>query len=336
MFLKDLNTSKIGCLLCKSVVGCLLAYSTTAQAVTPSVSLPGGLNLGGTSFFDGFSSSEPGFTYQVYLQQNNGTSIRDNNGDEAAPFDKPKLDATVVINQFDYKFEKPVLGGNVGVLALLPIVGLDADFGDKGPQLVDNDSGLSDVTLAAYFQFRPIIHEGRPVFSQRLELGVILPSGKYSDDVDFNQSSNYVSLSPYWSFTLLPAPRWEISGRLNYVYNFKNSSPAGSAPLDWNGEAVKNTRAGQAAWLNFAASYEVLPNINVGLNGYYLKQISDDQVNGDTLVNSKEEVLGVGPGVFWSSDDKKTAVWLNAYTESSVKNRFENSSRLQFRIVHAF
>ena len=108
------------------------------------------------------------------------------------------------------------------------------------------------------------------------------------------------------------------------------------APLDWNGEAVKNTRAGQAAWLNFAASYEVLPNINVGLNGYYLKQISDDQVNGDTLVNSKEEVLGVGPGVFWSSDDKKTAVWLNAYTESSVKNRFENSSRLQFRIVHAF
>jgi hypothetical protein len=41
---------------------------------------PAGLNLGLTSFFDGFGPSSEGFTYQAYLTFANATSIHDGDG----------------------------------------------------------------------------------------------------------------------------------------------------------------------------------------------------------------------------------------------------------------
>ena len=45
----------------------------------PSVSQPSGINLGGTSFFDGFAGP-PGLTHQTYLKFSTSSSIRDNGG----------------------------------------------------------------------------------------------------------------------------------------------------------------------------------------------------------------------------------------------------------------
>lgn len=76
----------------------------------------------------------------------------------------------------------------------------------------------------------------------------------------------------------------------DYLHNFQNSDPAGgAAPF----------RAGDAVWANFAASYKVLPTLNLGLNGYYFQQIQNDTVKGQTSPKSETTNFSLGPGLMY-------------------------------------
>ncbi|MEX3763483.1 hypothetical protein [Paraburkholderia phenoliruptrix] len=57
-------------------------------------------------------------------------------------------------------------------------------------------------------------------------------------------------------------------------------------------------------------------------------------MNG-TSVATREQVLGVGPGLFWQMT-RTRARWLNAYTETAVRNRTRNSLILQAQIAASF
>lgn len=301
----------------------------------PAVSQPGGINLGNTSFYDGFAGPPGRLNHNIYLQHSRATSFRDNDGNDNKVFDNPEFSATTLVNQFTYYSPKTIgRGGHLGWSIILPIVSLDADFGAKGPQLKDNGTGFGDISLGPMVQFDPIVDaQGRPTFVQRLALDVSLPIGEYDETKDFNPGSNFYSINPYWAATWMPAERWEMSWRLNYLYNFKNSDPASSTHQLFNGDPVRDTQAGQAAWSNFAASYEVIPNVSVGLNGYYFKQLEDDKVNGQRLEDSREEVLGIGPGLLWKNT-KGPWLWFNVYHETEVENRAKNDFSVQARLAY--
>tara|TARA_R110001583_G_scaffold181607_1_gene338911 strand:+ start:12790 stop:13521 length:732 start_codon:yes stop_codon:yes gene_type:complete len=243
----------------------------------------------------------------------------------------------MLLNQFTYHSPKTIGGGgHLGWDIAIPIISLDANFGNRGPQLQDTGTGFGDIALGPIIQFDPIVNaQGRPTFIQRLALSVSLPIGEYDETKDFNLGTNFYSVNPSWAATWMPAERWEISWRLQYIYNFKNNDPASSIPMVFNGNSVRDTQAGQAAWSNFAASYEFIPNISVGLSGYYLKQLEDDKVNGERLESSQETVLGIGPGLFWKISEKQL-FWLNAYHETEVENRPSNDFSIQARFAYAF
>ena len=146
-----------------------------------------------------------------------------------------------------------------------------------------------------------ILSGGRPLFTDRFEFDVISPTGKYNKNKDINQSSRYWSIAPYYAFTILPAPRYELSARLNYLYNFSNNAPASSSPIS----PGTYTRAGQAVWINFATSYATMPGLNVGINGYYFKQITNDSVDGIAQSNSKVINLSIGPCISYEPYKKQ-------------------------------
>lgn len=302
----------------------------------PTVSQPSGINLGGTSFYDGFAGP-PGLSHLTYLKFSSASSIRGNSGKENSAFDDPQISVVTLINQLSYYAPETIGGGaHLGWSLLVPVVSLDGDFGDKGVKLKDNATGMGDVTLGPQVQFEPIVDaHGRPVFVQRLALDVILPVGKYDAHKDLNPGSNFYSINPYWAATWMPAPRWEMSWRLHYLYNFKNKDPASSSAQFYEGQPVRDTQAGQSAWSNFSASYEVIPNLSLGIAGYYLRQISDDRANGSRLSDSREKVLGVGPGLFWKISGAQ-GFWLNTYKETGVENRSKNDYALQVRYAHQF
>jgi hypothetical protein len=326
----------------KSLPACLaLSFASFAAHAAdgpppPSVNEPSGINLGGTSFYDGFAGPS-GLSHLTYLKFSTARSIRDNTGKENGAFDNPKINIITLINQLSYYSPNTIGGGaHLGWSLLVPIVSLDGDFGDNGPKLQDNGTGLGDIVVGPQIQFDPIVNaHGRPVFVQRLAFDTILPTGKYDKNKDLNPGSNFFSLNPYWAATWMPAPRWEVSWRLHYLYNFKNNDPASSSAQLFEGQPVRDTQAGQSAWANFTASYEVFPSVSVGINGYYFRQLSDDEVNGNRLSDSREKVLGIGPGLFWKISDGQ-GFWLNTYKETGVENRARTDYAVQIRYAHKF
>lgn len=312
----------------------LTVLAGQAAAQSPAVNQPGGLNLGNTSFYDGFSGG-PGWAGLSTIMHSRADKIVDSNGNPNPAFTNPRINSTVLLNQITYAMPTSIGGWRPAVMAILPVVGLSSSFG-PGPSLKDGGTGAGDLTLEASLQSEPTMSaDGKPVFVQRVAAAAMLPTGRYDQNVDINQGSGYASFNPYWAATFLPAPRWEVSWRLHYLYNFRNNKPASSAPRPFNGQPVTSTQAGDAAWLNFATSYSVTPDVSIGINGYYFQQLSDHMANGTKLANSRERVLGIGPGLMWRISPKQS-LWINAYTQRMVQNRAVSPLTVQARMVFSF
>ncbi len=316
-----------------AVLSCLLAIPAAAQQVPQTVQLPNGLNTGGTSFLDGFTRTTPGWAVIPYLTVSHLDEIKDANGDDVPAFRHPRIDSTLLLTQVAYATSYRPLGGVLGFTALVPLVNLDASFAANSPvRLRDNGFGMGDVTFGPYLQMLPVMREGRPVFVQRFELDAVAPVGKFDRDLDLNQSSGYWSVIPNWAFTFLPTPKWEISGRLNYVYNFRADKASNPPPIP--GFVFRNGKAGDAAWLNFATSYQVAPTLRLGINGYYLQQLRDNRTNGARVADSKQRKFYLGPGTSWQID-QRNILNTNLYLPVDVENAAAGNS-LNLQYIHVF
>ncbi|MEA3544795.1 MAG: transporter [Thermodesulfobacteriota bacterium] len=274
------------------------------------------VNLGFTSFLDGGPPAGPGIYFSEYLQYYSA----DNFIDMALP--DPEIEALVSLNQLLYQSNTPIfLGGKWGLDIIVPIVGLKSD------PLPDNNAGLGDLLIGPYIQWDPIMGKNGPVFMHRIELQTIIPTGKYDNDKVLNPGSNSWAFNPYWAATLFVTPKLTASWRIHYLWNGKNDDP-------FVGSGVNDTQAGEAVHGNFALAYEVIPQqLRIGINGYYFKQISASESNGQS-VDGREKVFAIGPGIVWHVNPDNH-IFFNAYFESGAAYRTEGE-RYTLRFVHHF
>jgi hypothetical protein len=92
---------------------------------------PAGINLGQTSFFDGFGPTKDGFTCQIYLAVANATAIYDGDGNQIPVFNDPRITTFALVNQLSYFLPVTWFDGAVrpGIDAILPLVMFDSSFG---------------------------------------------------------------------------------------------------------------------------------------------------------------------------------------------------------------
>ncbi|MDD4869749.1 MAG: transporter [Kiritimatiellae bacterium] len=297
-----------------TLIVCLLFACTFSFLPAVAFDQPS-VNIGFTSFLDGAPPSGPGWYFTEYIQFYTADKFVDGPPGDAG------LDVWVSLNQLIYQSNQELLlGGKWGIDVIVPVVSLDNDL------LPDNGTGLGDVLVGPYLQWDPIMGKNGPIFMHRIELQAIFPTGKYDDDKALNPGSHFFSFDPYWAATLFLCPKLNLSWRLHYLWNAENSDPGMPE--------VSDTQAGQAFHGNFAASYEVVPKmLQLGVNGYYLKQTTDSEADGNS-VDGKEQVFGIGPGALLSFS-KDTHLFLNAYFESCAEYRPEGERYLA-RLVHHF
>ena len=273
--------------------------SALAQVNQPPV------NLGNTNFVDG--RALPGIMFQQTLIGATGSSFRDNEGDrQPVPDDITTLG---VGTQIAWLSEHRLLGANWGAEFILPVVHVDLGI---TPELSNSRTGFGDLFLSPLvLQWSGQELFGRP-FWQRFNLNVTVPTGAYDPARAANPGINTYRVNPHYAATWLFSDQWEVSARFHYLWNGRNTDPALSLNAD-------STRAGRAVHTNFAVSREMAPGLRAGLAAYHLRQISDDQIDGQRVPGSREQVVGVGPGIRFQRGPQ--VLFVHGYYETLVRNR---------------
>ncbi|MGW5960349.1 SphA family protein [Methylorubrum populi] len=274
------------------------------------------LNLGFTSFLDGAPPSGPGWYPTQYLQVYSAGRLTDNRGRSLG---LPRQDVSVLASLTQLLYVSPVkVGpGALGLDIILPVIPYSStDDGLNGAAL-KAQQGFGDLLIGPFIQFDPIMGEKGPVFLGRFEAQMILPTGRYDPTAAVSPGSNYFSFNPYVAGTLFLTPDWTVSARFHYLWNAGNDRPnVGFGPT------VFSTQAGQALHANFASEFSVTKELKLGVNGYWLQQISDTLANGVAVPGRRERVFALGPGALWALN-KDNFLFFNAYYEFGAQNRPE-------------
>jgi hypothetical protein len=288
------------CLAFKSFILLIVLFmlSTSASAqIHPSEP---GVNLGDTSFLDALGG--PGWLVEEMADGYHSDERADSSGRTTAT---PSINSFISLTHAAWTSNRKILHAWYGAEGL--VISGYVHSGIQG-----SSGGLSTVIVSPL-----ILQWGErkigliPVY-QRVVFDFFLPVGEYQRSSIVNVSSHFFSANPYYAITALPAKHWETSWRIHYLWNAVNHSP----PLP---DEVCSTQAGQAVHFNATASRQFPHGVWIGANGYYLKQITDSQVNGAPIADSREQVGAIGPGAVW--DLGQFMLFANAYHELGVVNR---------------
>jgi hypothetical protein len=131
----------------------------------------------------------------------------------------------------------------------------------------------------------------------------------------------------------------DIAGRARYIHNFTNNDGAFSAV---NPTGAHYESGNMIAW-DFAVGYGVTDNLELAVNGYYLKQISDDEIRGDPASNAvlrdvldgnRIELFALGPAIGY--DLGKARVYAQWQHQLEAENTAQGDSfwlRLATRLL---
>jgi hypothetical protein len=276
--------------------------ATAADPAFAQVQLPT-VNLGDTNFEDGFGA--PGWFLEEFPGGYVAGELKDFKGKTVPGLSRVTTYSTT--SHAAFASRERFLGGWLAAEVLLPLVDSDAQLANGTESRV---RGFADLTVGAGLQWAPK-KIGNGVFVSRAMIDIGVPTGKYSVSRPVNLGNHFVVVDPYYAFTY-ERKKMEFSARLHYLWNSTNNDP-------FVGFGVKNIQPGQAFHINYATSYELFKNVRLGFNGYWLQQLTNHEINGVAVPNSKERTVGLGPGIQLGGQ----GIWfrVNSYIETDVRNR---------------
>ena len=171
----------------------------------------------------------------------------------------------------------------------------------------DSASGLNDMT---FIPFALYWHEGNIHWTA--SQFIVAPTGDYNVNNAMNTGLNYWTFDNNFALEYLnPKTGRDLAFNLGYIYNTENNKT--------------NYHTGQELHLDVVLNQFISESFAVGLQGFYLKQITGDHGSGAQLGSFKGEAAGIGPALLWSRDFGRQNVtfiakWLH---EFHAKNRLE-------------
>lgn len=315
--------------ICFALASLVLLLSVPAPA--PAFNQPS-YNLGLTNSLDG-AIPGPGIYGIAYTQFYAAQQLDVNNLVPAGlkgHFEQTKLNYLAEAVQIAYISTQELFGGYLGWNIVIPVVDIstkgliNSDIRALGGENLENSGGLGDIITGPVIQWSGKSLLGKPFF-HRIELDVIVPTGRYSDDFLINPGANIVTFNPYYAFTWMPFERFETSFRVHYAWNSRNNSPY---KVIYGPDAT--LKPGQNIHFNYALEYNVYKSLWMGFAGYCMWQLGKDDLENSPLLAAdptlaealvqKEQTVGIGP-LLTLTPTRDLMMSLATAVEVGVKNR---------------
>ncbi|WP_158583590.1 transporter [Salinisphaera sp. Q1T1-3] len=286
----------------------LFAALPAAQATENGTThYPVGVNTVG----DGYMPLPGTLSWRNYtLVQWSGT-LADDSGDEELP--GYGLNAEVNAARFLYTFKQPIGPFHYSIGAVLTLVHNHLDIGPMS----DQATGLDDMDFQNYLSWhspdeRLFIYSGLDIYA---------PTGRYDADDLANVGKNYWSFDPSINLTYHATDKLTLESAVYAEFNTKNS-------------ATRYQSGNSVDW-DYAANYQPFVNrspddfaqhLAFGIQGYLLRQFSDDEQFGETVGpdGHRAEAFAIGPQVIYNTRFGGAALkWQHDF---GVRNRAEGDT----------
>ncbi len=240
--------------------------------------------LGTEDYFAG-ALPPPGFHFIDYLAYYTADELRDADG-EKVPLDF-ELDVLADVLRPIYVSDIEVLGANLAWHAVIPVVYQAARVKDLGAS--DYQFGLGDMYFSPF-----LLGWHSDLFHCVAGLDIIAPTGQYDREDFASIGNNHWTFEPAAAVSLIHPAGFNADLKLMYDIHTKNTD-------DDDGSGGKaDYLCGQQFHLDYNAGFAVLDHLRLGVCGYYLIGLQNDEQNGDEVEDSKEQVFAVGPSVLFS------------------------------------
>jgi len=291
-----------------SIIMLLLALSLSFSSTSHATEGGGGAYSNGVEGFGAGMFPPPGTYLLNYVTYYTAGSFRFKDGSSAPKFE---LDALANVVRVVHVGKSKLLGGNVAMQAILPIVHLEVAV----PGRSQSNNGLGDLVIS------PLIlswHSGNLHYAAGVDVDI--PIGAYDQNDLANIGRNYWTFVPVLAATYLSDSGYEASGKFMYDINTKNHDTS--------------YLSGQ----EFHFDYTLAKRFNTftaGVGGYFYKQVTDDEQNGLTVSSDgfKGQVFAIGPQLKY--DYRNMSLSFKYQKERLVENMPEGD-KFWFNLMYAF
>lgn len=175
------------------------------------------------------------------------------------------------------------------------------------------------------FTIKPIIfglvNESGTLHQVFSPLDLVIPTGSYDKDRLANPGFHYYSWQPSYGYTWFPSTNIEVSGTVSAAINSKNKET--------------DYKSGATVHLEQMIGYSISPTIQLGLQGYYYDQLSDDKLDGQVFLNgNRSRAAAIGPQIRYSP--KPGAAMALKYQRDVIAENQSQGGKLWFQFSFPF
>ncbi len=282
---------------------------------------------GAESFFAG-AAPPPGIHLVNYLYYYNADELKNAKGHDSGLLNDASVYAEVLRLIWISNYQ--LLGANYGqhlfLLATDRILDFNAPVGPRGKRhysSVDTPYLIYDPFILTWHLLEGRLHM---VFGT----DIYVPFSNESERNLTAMGRNFWTIEPVLAATWLPTKELELSAKFMYDFNTRQDNYISGAPVSFD-----RTPGGEFH-VDFNASYAILPELRLGMSGYYYRQVKNDDFHGlnrfpvplqDALKNmegDQSQVWALGPGIWYQYQNMMFT--LRSQWEFETKNKPEGQN----------
>lgn len=260
-----------------------MAAAIGAALCIPTAATEGGGSIypnGVENFLVG-AMPPPGFYPLVYATSYHATKLRDGDGNDiAAAVGGFKADVAGVIPRFIWVTDQKVLGGQLAVHAIVPLLNVDVRVGANQ----NRNTGIGDINLAAALGYHV-----SPELHYVVALETNAPTGRYDRNDVASIGRNYWNIEPLLAVSYIQSKGINADIKLMYDYNFRNQDT--------------NYKSGQEVHADYALGWGFGNGFAAGVSGYLYRQVTDDKIGGRAVAGgNRGRAFAIGPSLRYQND----------------------------------